>query len=572
MAEILDTIKNILGIEKKEEKTLEDKAKEIETLAQDLRKERLNFEKRWLLIDRFLRGNHFEVWRPATNEIGKVVFPTGINVRPIHYAVRIAEGIMNNLLASDPRWKVFPRGLSQIQSEEERKRKIENAKKIAYYFDNLYDSENLRAKLHELCWNGIKYGFGIMECYWDNGPRFRVLDNFDVLFDPTVNDIQNSRYIIKEVAVDLDKVQANELYSDAKFELKEEGKISGSSFKETQLKEKHGSKVGEKKVLIREAWIENPEGGWDCIHICQGKILFNEHYNFSRPPFVSWSFLPEPLLQTSFVERIIPLNRALDITLAQIEAWVRTVAVGRMLKQETVKVNRILGEHGEIINVNGPLDAISWLPVPEIGATIFNYLNELKSLMGETAAAMAAMGRVPRGTRVGYKLVETLKATEVSSIQHGTRKLEEALERLGEVVLMMIAAFGEVPIEAQYRNEYFELVGKEWATNFSNAIPVSDVDYSLDVSIESGLAYTTEAKRALAIELAKAKLIDRKTALEILAIGGDTEEIAQRALKELEEEEKIKSGKIASVLDAEDFQKLSDETKRLVLQELLGQT
>jgi len=571
MAENLETIQNILE-EVKEEKSPEEKIRELNSLAEELRKERQNYEKRWYLADRFLRGNHFEIWRPVTNEIGRIIFPKGVNVRPIHYAIRVAEGIMNTLLASDPRWKVFPVGLSQIKDEEERKRKIENTKKIAAFFDNLFDAENLREKLSEIVWNGIKYGFGVIEIYWDGKPKFRVIDNFDILFDPTVKDIQDSPYIIKEVAVDLERVKANPNYNENRLELKEENKISGSSFKETQLKEKFGGKLAEKKVLIRECWIENPNGGWDVTHICQNKIFFEEHYNFNKPPFISWSFLPESLLQTSFVERMIPLNRALDITLAQIEAWARSVAVGRMLKQKTVNVNRILGEHGEIIEVNGPLDSIAWLKVQEIGGTVFNFLNELKALMGETAAATAAMGRVPKGAKVGYKLIESLKSAEISSIQHGVRKLEGTLERLGETTLMLIYYFGVTPIEAQYKNEFFEIVGAPYAGGFVNAIPVSDIDFGIDVSIESGLAYTTEAKRQLAIELAKAKLIDRKTALEILNIGGDTEEIAQRALEEMGKEEKIQQGKIRSVLDADDFQKLNNETKRSVLQELLGQT
>jgi hypothetical protein len=166
MAENLETIQKILE-EVKEEKSPEEKVKELDTLADELRKERQNHEKRWYLIDRFLRGNHFEIWRPATNEIGKIVFPKGINVRPIHYAIRVAEGIMNALLASDPRWKVFPIGLSQIKDEEERKRKIENTKRIAAFFDNLFDAENLREKLSEMVWSGIKYGFGVIEIYWD---------------------------------------------------------------------------------------------------------------------------------------------------------------------------------------------------------------------------------------------------------------------------------------------------------------------------------------------------------------------------------------------------------------------
>lgn len=578
---ILEEVKNLITniITPAETKTDEEKAKEVEGLATKLRDSRLNFEKRWYLVDRFLAGNHFEVWRPMTNEIGKIVFPRGLNIRPIHYAIRIGEGIMNNLVAADPQWKIFPRDVSVVENEETRKEKIKNSKIVASFMDSFYDTENIRDKISEMVWNGIKYGFSVIEIFWaNNRPQVRVVDNFDILFDPLVKDIQDSNIIIKETSVDVDFVEKNEVYRNFYFEkykeelkLKPDEKISGSSFKEVRIKEKYGSKVFENKVILRECWIRKPEGGYEVRHICQGKILFEEYYEkLKRPPFVSWSFLPEPLLQTSFIERMVPLNRALDIVLAQIEAWARTVAIGRMLKMKDVNIERILGEQGEIINVAGPLNSIQWLPHPEIGATVFNFLVELKSLMGETAAATAAMGRVPKGAKVGYKLVESLKAAEVSSIQHGVRHLEGVLERLAETILMMIYYFSETPLQVNYKDEIYEIISAEKKNLFSKAIPISDADFGIDVSIESGLAYTTEAKRALAIELAKAKLIDRKTALEYLGIGGDTAEIAERALKELEEEEKIKAGKIKSVLDAEDFQKLPDETKQLVLQQLMG--
>jgi len=103
------------------------------------------------------------------------------------------------------------------------------------------------------------------------------------------------------------------------------------------------------------------------------------------------------------------------------------------------------------------MDALQWLPHPEIGATIFNYLAELKSLMGETAAATAAMGRIPKGAKTGYKLVESLKSAEMSSIQHGIRRLESAFEQIAETILMFINYFATIPIEARSGNDIFEL-------------------------------------------------------------------------------------------------------------------
>ena len=554
-------------------------AREIDDLADDLRKQRLNWEKRWLLADRFAAGNHFETWRPSTNEIGKVVFPKGMNVRPIHSAVRSTEGTLNNLISASPQWKVFPHGVVQV-SEEERISKTNHARRVGHYLSNLWDDEGLRGKTAEMAWNGLKYCFGVLECYWENGkPKVRSIEPFDILFDPTVKDIRHSSVIIKEVSVPLEKVKLNEKYNENKNALKADGKLSGSSFKESRLVERHGRLAGKEKVLIREAWMENPNGGWDIKHVSQGKILYSGYYEWTRPPFASWKMNPEPLLQTSWFERLIPLNRGIDIILAQIERWTGVASVGRLLRKKGVNIERIFGEHGEIIDVDGMLDSIQWLNTPEIGSTPFNLLAELKNLIAETGASTASVGRIPRGARAGHKLVESLKASEVGSIQHGVRALEDTLEATAEIILMLINTFGEVPIEVSRENEIFEIVGKDFGKVYNQSVPVSDLDFGVNVEISSGLGFTGEARQERAIELAKMGLIDTRTALQILQVGGDVEEIATRALEEYERKEKAKAhaeqaqaqpSQLSSVLDAADFQGLSPETQEMVLEELKG--
>ena len=561
-------------------------AKEIEDLAVKLRGQRLNWEKRWLLADRFAAGNHFETWKPGVNEISSAVFTKGMNVRPIHYAVRTTEGTLNNLISADPRWKVYPHGLAVVQDEEIKKIKLEHARKTGVYFENLWDEENIREKAAEMIWNGLKYCFGVLEGYWENGkPRVRAIEPYDILFDSSVKDISDSSIVIKEVSVSLKKIKANKQYNESKNEIKADGKLSGSGFKEARIAEKHGKETGSDKVLIYEAWIQNPEGGWDVKHICQSKILFKGHYNWEKHPFVSWKLMPETLLQTSWFERLIPLNRGIDITLAQIEMWVRVAAVGRLMKKKGVNIERILNENGEIIEVDNVMDAVQWIRPPEIGATPFNLLNEFKSFIAEIGASAASIGRVPRGARAGFKLVESLKASEMSSIQHGVRALEDSLESLAEVILVLINEFCDKPIEVQRRNMIFEIIGKNFAEGFSTNVPVSDVDFGINVEISSGLGFTTEARQERAIQLTQLGIIDTRTALEILQIGGDTEDIARLAMEEFERKEKIKGAAkpvagaagagamtdaagMTSVLDADDFQDLDPATQEMVLQEL----
>ena len=289
-------VTDIIGINEEQEAIDETKeAKEVEELAIKLRGQRLNWEKRWLLADRFAAGNHFETWKPGTNEVGSAVFTRGMNVRPIHYAVRTTEGTLNNLVSADPRWKVYPHGLAIVQDEEVKKLKLEHARKTGVYLENLWDAENIREKATEMIWNGLKYCFGVLEGYWEDGkPRVRAIEPYDILFDPTVKDIRDSSIVIKEVSVPLNKIMANQQYNENKNEIKADGKLSSSGFKEARLAEKHGGKdTGTGKVLIYEAWIQNPEGGWDVKHVCQGKILFKGHYDWARHLFISWKLMPE---------------------------------------------------------------------------------------------------------------------------------------------------------------------------------------------------------------------------------------------------------------------------------------
>lgn len=561
----MNITKDIFNKEKGGEDATKD-PKKIEDQLEKLRNSRLKFEKRWFLSDRFADGNHFDVWKPSTREIGKVVFPKGMNVRPVHLAVRTLEGTLNNLLSSDPRWSVYPVNIASIKDDKTRQEKIEYAQKLSEYLQSIWDSDDVQADIEDMVYKGLKYCAGVVEGYWHDGrPAFRSWDTYDILFEPFVKDIADSRIIAKEVSVPLAEVKENTKYNNKKNALKPDNKLAGSKFKSNRLTEKHGSDSGLDKVLLREVWLRNPKGGWDLKHICQGKILFEAHYDWKRPPFISWALNPEALLQTSWFERLIPLNRAYDILLAQIEQYVRSVAVGRMMRKKGVGVERIMGVHGEMIDVDGPLDSINWLQIPDMGATPFNTLNLYHNLMSEIGAATASVGKPPKGIGKGFKLFESVRASEMSSVQHGVRRLERALEDMAEVAFMLINEFGEKPIEFKNGDESYEVVSSNFTKTFQSAIPVSDRDFGVNVKIESGLGLTEDGKRERAIELFKAGVIPGETLLENLSMGGETADIAKRGLDEFMKRKGGEAGG-GSMLDSAEWKVLPEEMKAQILQ------
>ncbi len=512
----------------------EDIVKELNDKVDILRRQRQKFEKRWFIADRFTAGNHFDVYDTATDRISERKFGN-FDVRPIHLAVRSIEGIVNNLLASDPKWKIYPLHINNNETSDERIKRIKTASSYSNYFDILWDAEEMRSKCVDVVYEALNHGFGVMQVYWEGRPKVRSISTYDILFDATVKNIQDSSIIAVEYSVPIEEIKNNPSYYDTKYEIHSDNKLSGSSFREARLNETFSDlKELNKTAIVREVWKkDNINKGWNTFHICQNKLLFDNHYDFKKPPFISYTINPSLLLNTSWLERLIPLNRSLDITLAQIEQWVRVVSVGRMLRRTGVKVDRITNKNGEFVDVDGPLDSIQWLQTPEIGNTPFNLLSITQDLMTTIGATTVSVGRLPKGSRLGYKMVESLKASEMSSIQHAVRSFEDFLEGVAEVILVYINNFAEVPF-AVSSDKYspFELVGKNFADNYINAIPVSDTDFGIDVKIESGLAYTQEGRKETAIQLYQLGLIDGPTALDLIGLGGDVREVAQKGIEE----------------------------------------
>jgi len=127
MAELDDILREV-------ETSTDEIVSELDNKASTLRQARDKFEKRWWIVDRFVAGNHFDVYNQKLNEITSQTFPESLQVRPVHLAIRSIEGIINNLLASDPIWKVYPLNLNLIQDEDTKQKRIKNNSNLIRLF------------------------------------------------------------------------------------------------------------------------------------------------------------------------------------------------------------------------------------------------------------------------------------------------------------------------------------------------------------------------------------------------------------------------------------------------------
>jgi hypothetical protein len=223
-------------------------------------------------------------------------------------------------------------------------------------------------------------------------------------------------------------------------------------------------------------------------------------------------------------------------------------------------MSKIYNETGQVIEWD--VEKPELVEQQSIPSYFFSHLANLEKWIEEQTVNSATLGRNPKGVRA-YKAIESLKSSDMSNQAVAITRLETALERAGEIILEISDKYLDKPQTIHRMNketpDYFNVVGSRYKQEGDNSIPLSSKT-KINVSVESGLSYTQEGKRQTLLELFYAGLIDKQTVLEGFKFGNIGEILQKVAQEQMQ----------SSMVDTADFNVLSDETKKLVLQELIA--
>uniref|UniRef100_A0A7V3JAE2 Phage portal protein n=1 Tax=candidate division CPR3 bacterium TaxID=2268181 RepID=A0A7V3JAE2_UNCC3 len=547
--------------------TNEDAVSKVETLWKQLEDARFRYTRQWYINWAFYENNHFVWWRKSTQTIDRVNPPKGSVLRAVPKARRQVEGVQNLILSSEPRWVVIP--------DEETKDADEVARRVNHFLQEGWQHWNVRDQLDELVLYALIYPYSVLEVGFDSlkdDIYVDVYDSFDIALPLNIKDIEEAPYVIKTKIMTKAELEANPDFENVSKVIYD-NRLAASDMKEARLSDKFAAFKPQyeefQTVIVKEAWIkERTKDGirMRVITVAGGQKLREKVYNIHQYPFVVYKPFSGSFYQPAFIEKLIPLNKSLDVFVSQIENFTNVMVRGRYLKHKLSNISRLVNEDGEIVEY----DSVPPQPmeIPSLPNFLFVHTNNIEKWIEEAGTTTAALGKVPKGVRA-YKAIESLKQSDFANLRVPVMKLQDVVQRLTEKVIDLAATNYLLP-KTIYRMgdedqpDYFKVIGEEGLNHplgrelaeRDNAIVIKK-SFRVKASIENALSYTEEGKRDTLRELYSAGIIGKRTLLEGFKFGNVSE-----ILEEAKEETNI------SMIETPDFQLLPDELKQHILEYL----
>lgn len=495
-------------------------ASKIKEIIQKTTKSRLGFEMRWYVVDRFLDGVHFDrvvkMNPDGSYSLEKFEFVRGIKPIPIPRAEKQLDSVLNILFFNKPVWKVYALDVEAAQF----------ADKLNDVFDALWETLQMKKKIKTATFYALKYSVGYLEVGIDYGGNLFIeaYSPWNIYHDIGIEQLEQTRFLIKVIKKTIADLKENPEYNpEVLEELKPENKEGESEYYEQRFKEKFTSQISledrEKDfVLIKEVWFR--EGSkWFMGTECQGKWL-REPREVPYFPFVALNFTKNQIYSTSWIEKLIPLNREIDLLSAYIKNFIYSTAQGKLLEPKGSKIERILDKHGERIRYEGGKEP-RWLDIPQMSPAVIAFLQLLQTYMDERGIAVLSFGKLP-SAKLGWRALESLKQIEIGNMQDFVEEIANTLQQLAYKILEIGEnAWLTEPYQFLHENKLFRLVSASspLSLRFGEGIIPISTKWDIKVEIESGLAYTEEGKMEKMLELYKAGLVTADEVRERLKLG-----------------------------------------------------
>ena len=522
------------------------------------------FERRWYDNYFFDDGFHFRYLSRSQNRIVDASDRSTIYnpLRAIPKASRQIRGMANLLLSTNPVPVFYPDRVNPFQFppveqlnpqtgqlemvqnpayEQALKEARDVAKKAGFWLEDEFDAQNITDKLALMVILAAKGGVSFMQVWPDEVEekiKTQVFDAFDVYLVGTLTELQDSPFLIKTTPRSIAEIKADERFDKEKTEeLNSDNRLANSEIKDAYMRARHGgfanlegaAQVVEKEAFFKEFLNEDnlkrikKQKNADQIlrdreigdvvlrqAFVEGNIaVLDEYIALKEYPMVDFRFEPGAIYQVPLIERFIPANKSLDLVASRIERWLHTMVTGAWLKRQGEQFSLNNAPGGQIIEyANTPPTQANIAPLPN---GVFDFLKYMETLI-EEQGVMTTLGNIPPGVRANAA-IESLKESEFSNMVIASRRLKTTVKQIAEKFLSIADEYYVSPhpvFTKQGEETFFDVIGssaleKREALKIptpAGVIPLKK-NFKLDIEIESGMAYTKEAKRQAANELGK---------------------------------------------------------------------
>lgn len=574
-----------------------------------------HWEPRWYLSQAFYEGVHFTY--PKKDATGNWVRRNDIGknrvIREVPKAKKQLKSVRNLILKVRQRPVVYP-DTNIILADNIDKNKQEQARQAAELqarFVDHYLNTKMKLSRHKkkLIRYAQLYNVAYIQILNENGKKeLAVYDPFEVSIFPNISNTNEYPRIVKHISKEIDDLIGNDLYDqEIVRKIKENGsgaggKYSSSVYKDSYMRERYGN-APDNTVIIDELYevvrVKTDEGGSiiddeesylaqfdgqvdeDGMPVKAPEIkeeervqirayidnekIRDEVTNLSRVP-ISMFCWGDEAYATSFMEDIMPMNKSYDIFISKLEHKVKKLDTGRMTMQK--------GEDAKVITTNDG-EIVRWkrfkpemMPEAGIPNAFMEAINRNENDMKEQGVALTGASSLPTGVEA-WRAIESLKEADFEGVGEQLENLSECLTDLTEKLTEMLA-YDMTSTEAVVMKDEtgqeraYRVIGKRGAENLTQQgkmmqgdVIIIDPNRTTMVEVESDMTWTKEGQRYFVLDLVKAGILPKETALDTLKYG-NTKDVVAKLIQE------STYGK--SMIDTPDFQVLPNELKKQILQ------
>jgi len=499
----------------------------------------LKQHKDWYISDRFVRGDHWIVYNKTLNRVQTVPLVEGEVRRTINKIRSQLRGIKNFVKRSQPRWEVHPNdSTDEAYAEASKKNKL---------LQNIYRTRKIKQSLTDLIVNAFKYSAGFLEGGYVKRDGKDVIDfwidsSYDILPDPYASTIPSCRYIFKTFVKPVESIKGNKEYTikDEKISDNREAAADYKNILELEKYNRESNKTNKdlETAVVKELWlkwIEKDEVKVRVITVVGNNVARVYNPKYRRYPIFNYNpeRNEESIFNTPWIKDLISINKSLDKTASQVEAYIQRMLAGKYLIKKGVDVSMITDKGAEKIYYKGqvPPKQMDLQPLP---TTPFVFMQNLEGWIEELGGVREASLGKATGSLQSGKGIEALQSADAGTVAEPIENLELLLQDVGNFVLELIADYQIASDEIIEDGQKIKYVGKV-ANNEPEGAMVIDGNDEIKVTIVPEIAYSEDAKKEWAMRLAEAKLIDGQTLLEQFKFSNISDIVDRMEVKKAEE-------------------------------------
>ena len=499
----------------------------------------LKQHKDWYISDRFVRGDHWIVYNKTLNRVQTVPLVAGEVRRTVNKIRSQLRGIKNFVKRSQPRWEIHPNDTTdEAYAEATKKNKL---------LQNIYRKTKIKQSLTDLIVNAFKYSAGFLEGGYVKKDGKDVIDfwvdsSYDILPDPYASTIPSCRYIFKTFVKPVESIKGNKDYK-VKDEEISDNREAASEYKNVLELEKYNREANKtnkdlETAVVKELWLKWTEGEEvkvRVITVCANNVLRVYSPKYRRYPIFNYNpeRNEESIFNTPWIKDLISINKSLDKTASQVEAYIQRMLAGKYLIKKGVDVSMITDKGAEKIYYKGQV-APKQMDLQPLPTTPFVFMQNLEGWIEELGGVREASLGKATGSLQSGKGIEALQSADAGTVAEPIENLELLLQDVGNFVLELIADHQIASEEIVEDGEKINYIGKV-ADNQPDGAMIIDGGDEIKVTIVPEIAYSEDAKKEWAMRLAEAGLIDEQTLLEQFKFSNISDIVERMEIKKQEE-------------------------------------